>query len=218
MKFLFFDTETTGLPKNRKIPACKESGNWPDIVSISWVIKDEFQRTLKSSSALIYPTSWIIPKESVDIHGISQELAEKEGKDIGVVLREFVADMAGCDYVIAHNMEFDSNVVSNAYIWRAKSLRVVPWPPKICSAEEGKSITKINYAFKWGNAYRFPKLYELYTKLIGKPPGLMLHNSLNDTLILSDLFYHLPRFYAIMAENVPPVEARTLHITLGDSI
>ena len=34
---MFFDTETTGLPKYRD-QAYKAPGNWPHIVSIAWII------------------------------------------------------------------------------------------------------------------------------------------------------------------------------------
>lgn len=37
--YLFFDTETTGLPKNYKAPA-SDSDNWPRLVQIAWSIYD----------------------------------------------------------------------------------------------------------------------------------------------------------------------------------
>ncbi|MCX6741278.1 MAG: hypothetical protein NTY61_02675, partial [Candidatus Parcubacteria bacterium] len=35
--YLFFDTETTGLPKNWKAPI-EDLDNWPRIVQIAWAI------------------------------------------------------------------------------------------------------------------------------------------------------------------------------------
>ena len=37
-RFLFLDTETTGLPKYKRINALEKQGNWPDIVSIAWSV------------------------------------------------------------------------------------------------------------------------------------------------------------------------------------
>ncbi len=38
--YLFFDTETTGIPKNRKAPI-SDSTNWPRLVQLAWLITDE---------------------------------------------------------------------------------------------------------------------------------------------------------------------------------
>ena len=35
--YLFFDTETTGLPKNWKAPVT-DTENWPRIVQIAWIL------------------------------------------------------------------------------------------------------------------------------------------------------------------------------------
>ena len=40
MKFIVFDTETTGLPKNKKAPV-EESELWPYIVQFSWLVFDD---------------------------------------------------------------------------------------------------------------------------------------------------------------------------------
>ena len=40
MKFLFFDTETTGLPKKWNAPV-EEIDNWPRLVQIAWQVYDQ---------------------------------------------------------------------------------------------------------------------------------------------------------------------------------
>jgi len=37
--YLFFDTETTGLPRNYKAPAT-DLANWPRLVQIAWLLAD----------------------------------------------------------------------------------------------------------------------------------------------------------------------------------
>ncbi len=37
-KVIIFDTETNGLPKSYKKPALEEPNNWPDLVSICWMV------------------------------------------------------------------------------------------------------------------------------------------------------------------------------------
>ena len=41
-QILIFDTETNGLPKDRNTAGNALKGNWPDILSICWMVyKDE---------------------------------------------------------------------------------------------------------------------------------------------------------------------------------
>ena len=53
MKLCIFDTETTGLPKDRNKQAIKEPNNWPHIVSISWVILDVDTNSLSVNADFI---------------------------------------------------------------------------------------------------------------------------------------------------------------------
>jgi DNA polymerase III epsilon subunit-like protein len=107
MKYLFFDTETTGLPKNRE-DAIKGPGNWPHIVSLSWQVYENFKH-IKSESYIIKPMEWIIPEDSIKIHGITNEKALVEGHDLLSVINKFMNEKS--DYLIAHNMDFDYKII-----------------------------------------------------------------------------------------------------------
>ena len=73
MKLLFFDTETTGLPKNYKLPYTHLE-NWPHIVQLSWLVSENGQ-ILKESDNII-KVSVPIPIESSRVHGITNEIAQ----------------------------------------------------------------------------------------------------------------------------------------------
>lgn len=196
-RYLFFDTETTGLPKHRRLPAISGSDNWPDIVSISWVLY-ESTLCIGAQSYIVHPDGWTIPPESSAIHGITEEVASRTGRPLDFVLDQFRTDAFECDVVVAHNLAFDLNVVESAWIWRlcpARGLHPAPafgWPKiQICTAEYGKDICRFPFP-RGGGGFRFPKLSELYSKVLGRSPRGTLHCSLNDTLLLSDLFFALP--------------------------
>lgn len=197
MKFLLFDTETTGLPKDRRVPPMSAPGNWPDIVSISWMVFDDV-RLVRVQSQIINPHGWRVPPESTAIHGITDSFALRNGRALDVVLDEFRSDMQECDVVVAHNLAFDKNVVDAAWAWRVcpkKGLRPVPdfrWSSiQICTAESGKDMCK--FAFPDNPLrYRFPKLAELYTVLLNKPVPYPAHSSLYDTMTLADIFFTKP--------------------------
>lgn len=182
MRLLIFDTETTGLPKAR-LPASKGPNNWPHLVSISWVILDvDSNQIAKQRYYVIKPRNWIIPEDSVKIHGITTVQAEKDGYDLQFVISEFLAEKY--DVLVAHNMDFDYNVLYNAIEWDLDIEFGGIQKPKVCTMQLSKDICKLSGMF----GYKSPKLSELYEYTFKKnPQANSLHNSLYDTLILTEI-------------------------------
>jgi DNA polymerase III epsilon subunit-like protein len=180
MKILIFDTETTGLPKSRKASQ-EEPNNWPHIVSISWVILDsKTNKVQKERSYIIKPMNWEIPEESIRIHGITTEKANQVGESLATVLGEFLAEEY--DALVAHNMEFDYNVLDNAIRWDLEMVFTHLKKPKFCTMELSRNICNLRTLF---GKPKVPKLKELYEFAFGKAPDeTQLHNSLYDTMIL----------------------------------
>jgi len=217
MKLLIFDTETTGLPKSRT-PAQQNSNNWPHIVSISWVILDSTTNTeLKSRHYIIRPIGWAIPEQSVDIHGITEAIAYQKGVELYNVMLEFISEE--CDAWVAHNLDFDFNVIINAVLWDLK-LQFPSIPQKkFCTMLLGKSICKLPGTYK--NVYKPPKLKELYHHTFRKyPDELMLHNSLYDVRVLAEIIKNCSELRQAMGlettNEIKADEPGTLRISLGD--
>jgi len=188
MKILIFDTETTGLPKTREL-AIKGSDNWPHMVSIAWTVIDSDRNydTCALCESYIVKPQWVIPEDSTKIHGITQAKAEAEGIPLSTIMERFLA--VDHDIMVAHNMNFDYNVLVNAILWDLK-LNVLPdFKPKFCSMEAMKNVMKIPYAN--GRGYKPPKLTELYTYAVKKPfnSGLT-HSAQYDTWLLADIIKH----------------------------
>jgi DNA polymerase III epsilon subunit-like protein len=181
MKLLIFDTETTGLPL-QKLPAEKEADNWPHIVSISWVVLDSLtNQILTQQNFVVKPLGWHVPLESTAIHGISHDLAEKTGKSLSYVISAFLAEEY--DVLVAHNIDFDINVVRNAIKWDL-GLSLPLFPKQICTMKLSKNICKIQGNF----GYKYPKLKELYFHAFQIMPfEAKLHNSMYDVLVLTEL-------------------------------
>lgn len=180
MKLLIFDTETTGLPKSRK-PSTEGSNNWPHIVSISWVILDSHTNKIeKECSYIVKPDGWVIPEESIRIHKITNEIAAKEGIPLAKVLGEFLAEPY--DALVAHNMEFDYNVLDNAVRWDLDMAFNEIRKPKLCTMELSRDLCNLKTLFGKPKA---PRLSELYEHAFGSAPAMdTLHNSLVDTKLL----------------------------------
>jgi len=108
--YLFFDTETTGKPKNWKAPVTN-TANWPRMVQIAWLFYDEDRQLVDAQDHIIQPEGYTIPKAVTRIHGISTEIAKEKGVDLTTTLETFKKLIDKTEYVIAHNISFDEKIV-----------------------------------------------------------------------------------------------------------
>ena len=185
---LFIDTETTGLPKNRNSNGLETKGNWPDIVSVSWaIVKDGVKQRTKYF--VISPEDWTIPDDSTRIHGITMEDAFENGVTLSDVMTNLSQDLKKVDSVVAHNLEFDKNVLFNAYKWR---LGVNPWPfwpaNEICTMKLAEPELKLPSKFADSKRFKSPTLGELYEATFSREPPDGLHNSQQDVEVLIEIF------------------------------
>lgn len=74
--YLFFDTETTGLPNDWDAPL-SDTDNWPRLVQLAWSMVSKTGQTIKEKSVIIRPEGFRIPDGM--IHGISNSEAIAKG-------------------------------------------------------------------------------------------------------------------------------------------
>ena len=93
MRVLVFDTETTGLPKS-KIMNPDMLNLWPHIVQFSYVIYDTaLNDIVESKDAIVKIKDGItIPEDSIKIHGVTNEISQKNGINIEFILNEFISN------------------------------------------------------------------------------------------------------------------------------
>ena len=158
-RYLFFDTETTGLPKNYNAPS-SDINNWPRIIQLSWIITDQFQNILVKHNHIIKPNGFIIPNESVSVHGISTEYANKCGENLNEVLSFFESDIKTVKYIVGHNIDFDKKIIEAEFY---RENKVLSWDGTIslCTMKSSIDFCKLKNFY----GYRYPKLQELYNKL-----------------------------------------------------
>jgi DNA polymerase-3 subunit alpha/DNA polymerase-3 subunit epsilon len=191
VRLLFFDTETTGLPKHSAISALQLKENWPDLVSICWIIVDDGVR-VKKEYHIIKPEGWTVPAAASKIHGITQEKAVLEGKSLADVLEVFRQDCATADFLVAHNLFFDRNVVFNAYAWRLNIGPTGFWKngKELCTML--KSTNELRIPSRYGKAkdmYKYPSLDELYRATFLKDPPGSAHSADRDVEVLQEIFF-----------------------------
>lgn len=190
MKYLFFDTETTGLPSDR-IPASKISGIWPNLVSIAWILANEDGVILHSEYHIVKPINWIIPEQSVAIHKITKTIADKYGMELREVIDRFMWYVNECDVIVAHNLNFDQNVINNALKWQlGKAMMIEDYGKRLfCTMHNGRTI--VGTPCKTPGKFRNVKLVDMYITLFGREPNGVLHNAMTDTQVLMDCFYRI---------------------------
>lgn len=189
MMYLLFDTETTGLPNDYKAPA-SDIENWPRLVQLSFVITDGTNR--EEFDFIVKPDGFEISKEASDIHGITQERAIKEGKDIKFVLDIFKMFIGLSDQIIAHNMDFDKRIVGAEYYrlnGHDKFTKYVDDKKKLfCTMQASTDLVGIKHGHGGGN--KWPKLVELYQYFF-KEDFEDQHNSLADVRATERCFFEL---------------------------
>lgn len=160
--FLFFDTETTGLPKSWQAPV-NNLNNWPRLVQLAWLFIDEFGNEMEIKNIIIKPEGFDIPKDASSVHGITTEMAEKEGIDLSKALLKFAEVIEGSKILVAHNMSFDKSVMGAEFL-RKDIKNSLSGRLKICTMHGSVDFCKIKNEF----GYKWPKLIELHKKLFNR--------------------------------------------------
>ena len=187
--YLIFDTETTGLPQNFDAPI-SDTDNWPRMVQIAWQLHDDMGRLIEHQDYIIKPEGFNIPFESEQIHGISTELALKEGFDLSDVLQKFNAVLAKAKFVVGHNINFDLKI-TGAEFYRKQ----IPTPlleKKILDTMTQKTADLCQLPGGRGGRYKLPRLGELYFHLFDTNFS-EAHNATADVEATARAFFELVR-------------------------
>ncbi|MBI5201629.1 MAG: 3'-5' exonuclease [Elusimicrobia bacterium] len=183
---LFFDTETTGVPKNYKAPA-SDTRNWPRLVQLAWLLTDDGGKELSQAEYIIKPEGFTIPAEASKIHGITTELALEKGVELRKAVDALLADLAKAKELIAHNIDFDEKIVG-AELIRLGHPNLVETKPRKCTMRSATNYCALPgpYGFKW------PKLVELHQKLF-KETFDGAHDALVDVKACARCYFELVR-------------------------
>lgn len=173
-----FDCETTGVPE-KGMKWDVDFLQFPRPVTMAWAFGDTERHEI------IRPQGWDIPTETVAIHGITTEQADKEGKPFVEVVAEFLNDAEKYPLICAHNVYFDTSIIKAA---------IMALCPELADKAEsalfkGKRIDTMRKTIKFVGARKengsgkFPTLEELFAKLFDGAT-FPAHNALEDVRAL----------------------------------
>ena len=164
-KIIFFDTETTGLPKSYNAPI-SNTQNWPRMVQLAFIEYFEDGTLAAEHNYIIKPEGFSIPTQTSNIHRITTERANAEGRDLQEVLTIFNNAVKESVLLVAHNFDFDKCIIGAELFRKSFDTNVFMSKRNFCTMKNKNVIDfcKIsgNYGYKW------PKLDELHYKLFQK--------------------------------------------------
>ena len=187
MIYLFFDTETTGLPKNYNAPS-SDLDNWsPRLVQLGWIMQNERKEVLSMGNFIIKPDGFEIPKASSDVHGITTERALAEGEDLKKIVYMFLGAARLADVIVGHNISYDMHIMGAEMI-RTLGQDYIEKRPTICTMQSSIEFCKIPGKF----GFKYPKLQELHKKLFDKEFE-DAHNAFADINATAECFWEMKK-------------------------
>ncbi len=191
MTYLFFDTETTGLPDFKMPPTwdCQ-----PHICQIGAILTDGTGRVKAEMNFIIKPDGWEIPQAASDIHGIMHADAIKYGISIKGALSLFDRMLRNCETVVAHNIKFDLFLLE---IESAHSGVALQLPQQFaCTMQDSTDILQLPatakmLAYNMGK-YKNPNLQEAHEHFMGRKfDGA--HDAMADVRACKDIFFAIAK-------------------------
>jgi DNA polymerase III epsilon subunit-like protein len=176
MIVIVFDTETSGLIKDK---------DFPYILQLSYVVYNTTVNSIVTieDDYIKIPRDVEITEESHLVHGITKRQCNDHGISIQEALHKFNRYLIMSDKVVGHNVEFDIRMIL-AEAYRNNISIVFDGDNVYCTMKESADVCKIPViSTKTGKVYnKYPKLNELYLHYYGKDPK-NTHNSLVDILL-----------------------------------
>lgn len=188
--YLFFDTETTGLPKDYKAPVSAVN-NWPRLVQLGFILADQDGNRINHASLIIKPDGFVIPEESIKTHGITTEQALVVGVSLKATLYLLTRMASYADVIVAHNFDFDIKIVG-AEFYRTEVVNKLVGKKSFCTMKNKAIIDFCHLPGKWGGAYKWPSLQDLHNEVFNHE-FIGAHDAFADVTATAACFFELKK-------------------------
>lgn len=160
-RYLVVDIETNGLPLSNYGDITK-SEHWPDITQIAWILLDRHGEIVSKKDFYIKYKHISIPHKVQKMNGITPRILKEEGTKIKDVMNEFRNDAMQVDYIVAHNISFDLNIIMSKWHILGMNWKELSTKNFVDTMEWGKYAD----AYRKKHGSKRPKLTELGETLI----------------------------------------------------
>ena len=197
--YLIFDTETTGLPTKGYYEPISDMDNWPRVVQLAWQLHDDDGALIEHKDFLIKPDGFDIPYGAEKIHGISTELAAKNGIPLAEGLSLFKDAVTKSTFLVGHNVNFDVKTLGCEFF---RSEQSTEWTEKsILDTCTEKTANLCKLLGGKGGRFKLPTLSELHEHLFASQ-FLEAHNASADVEATSRCFLELIRLKTFTATEL----------------
>lgn len=188
--FTFYDTETSDK-WDFKLPWNAEEQ--PHLVQLGYQVYDRDRNMIKEVDCVVDSrqlSTWRgIEPGAAAVHGITEERMASEGIHPEVVANTLVEDFSRCDITIAHNNQFDMQVLT-LFLFRCGYTPTILFEGKhnLCTMKPLTNVLKV--ANKNGRAgYKWPTLQEAYMNLVDTKGFVGAHDAMTDVKACRDIFW-----------------------------
>ena len=167
--YLIFDCSGIDRPKDWKAPF-SDTFAWPRMIHLSWIVLDKELKPIDDFDHIIIPEGFGFTAEIEKRCHIDQEDIDTKGAPLEDVLKGFDKSLKTVDYVLAHNMNFNENVVAAEFLRKGISHSLFQ-KERFCLMQESTFFCKL--PSKTGG-YKWPTLTELHSIIFKKgysPPN-----------------------------------------------
>ena len=182
--FLFFDTETTGLPLKGQYSNPSHPST-PKLVELAACLFNDEGVEQDSFVSIIKPYGFDIPIEASNVHGITTERANVEGVDLKTSFEAFLDLVERSIALVAHNALYDKLILDRVMIDLNYSGSFLIGKPLICTKELTTPVCRIpgfRGQFKW------PTLQEAHLHFFGEEFA-SAHSALADVQACARIFF-----------------------------
>jgi DNA polymerase-3 subunit epsilon len=206
MNHLIFDTETTGFYNPKLAPDSKLQAR---VIQLAAVKLDNELNEIEHMNVLIKPEEWYsMSEDAFNAHGISLEQCRLNGLPQIEVITKFHAMRQGCEYLAAHNIEFDFNMIDVEYWNLPNKSEGFNAPKQIgnCTMTLMTPICRLPHKRRnsFGQQFKWPKLKEAIAR-INPSYTFKEHDGLADARACAEVYRWLIR-NNILKLPVLPIE------------
>jgi hypothetical protein len=198
MNIFFFDSETNSIIEDLTTSTL-DFHKWPKISQLTWIVEDENRNSIKNKNYCV---------DGQPIKNKYQESVKKKSEEM--VLSYFMEDISSADLLVAHNFEYDFNIIDAACNRLGIENKMID-KKFYCTMKE--SIEFCNFQTEKG--LKYPTLIQLFYKAT-EVPLIHQHEGLSDTIMLKISFWHL--FYSGLVNLNLPLKDRNKNLVFYETI
>lgn len=182
--FLFFDTETTGLPSKGQYSNPSHPST-PKLVELAAVLFDSDGAEQASLVHIIKPYGFDIPLGASNVHGITTERANAEGIELKTAFESFLDLVERSTALVAHNALYDKLILDRVMIDLNYEGSFCMDRPLICTKELTTPICRL---IGFRGQFKWPTLQEAHRHFFGEEFA-SAHSALADVRACARIFF-----------------------------